>query len=242
MTDMELDRLMRRALADAIGRDYETIEAADLSFKPSWRFQQQMKDMLKDPPKWVNRKMRPMWQSILRKVAIAFIVCSLGLGSAMVVSPTARAAVLRWISEWNGSWIVVNFLGEPAYEKMPQYTITDLPEGYEEDVAQQVMDSSYGRHVYINTIDEDAEYVYLKYFDMQEAYAIGFDTEDAEIIPVEISGCEGQLYQPHDSNSPSTVSWANTDKKLYFVIDAAVDGDTILRMAESVSEENAEVK
>ena len=130
MTDQELDTLMRRVLLDSLKLDAESTASGELAFEPTPRYQRQMAAMVKDPLKWERRRARPLWKNVAQKAAVILLVFSLSLGSLMAVSPTVRAAVVRWVTEWYETHVVYRHLGAPMTGKIPQYTITDLPEGY----------------------------------------------------------------------------------------------------------------
>ena len=100
MTDQELDTLMRRVLLDSLKLDLEGATGNELPFEPTPRYQRQMTAMLADPLKWARKRARPVWKKAIQKVAVILLVFSLSLGSLMAVSPTVRAAVIRWVTEW----------------------------------------------------------------------------------------------------------------------------------------------
>ena len=129
MTDRELDRMMQHVLLDAIKRDCEK-ETDDVpAFKPTHHYQRQIAAMLSDPLKWAQKRARPLWKNVAQKIAVILLVFSLSLGSLMAVSPTVRAAVVRWVTEWYETHIVYRYSGEQITGEMPQYEITNLPEG-----------------------------------------------------------------------------------------------------------------
>ena len=132
MTDLELDGMLRRILLDVLRNEEADREEADCVFIPSKNHLRQMKIMLRDPLKWMRNRSKPLWKVIVQKVAVVLLIASLGLGSVMVVSPTARAAVIRWVMELYETHIVYRYLGEVISGSMPQYGITVLPQGYVE--------------------------------------------------------------------------------------------------------------
>ena len=234
MTDRELDRMMQRVLLDAIKRDCEK-ETDDVpAFKPTRHYQRQIAAMLKDPLKWERRRARPLWKNVAQKAAVILLVFSLSLGSLMAVSPTVRAAVVRWVTEWYETHVVYRFSGEQITDEMPQYEVTDLPEGYAE--IERVEWPSYVSIIYQNVNDENASWIYLQYIYMQQGASGNFGIENADIIPVTVNGLEGQLYLTKDSEqSDSTITWIDPDENILFAVSAALDADSILHMAESVS-------
>ena len=234
MTDRELDRMMQRVLLDAIKRDCEK-ETDDVpAFKPTRHYQRQIAAMLKDPLKWERRRARPLWKNVAQKAAVILLVFSLSLGSLMAVSPTVRAAVVRWVTEWYETHVVYRFSGEQIADEMPQYEVTDLPEGYAE--TERVEWPSYVSIIYQKVNDENAPWIYLQYIYMQQGASSNFEIENADIIPVTVNGLEGQLYLTKDSEqSDSTITWIDPNENILFAVSAALGADDILHMAESVS-------
>lgn len=232
MTDRELDRMMQHVLLDAIKRDCEK-ETDDVpAFKPTRHYQRQIAAMLSDPLKWARKRARPIWKSALQKVAMILLVFTLSLGSLMAVSPTVRAAVVRWVTEWYETHIVYRYSGEQITGEMPQYEITDLPEGYIED--ECVNWPSYVSVVYQNK-DTDKT-IYLDCTFMQQGSASDYVTDGVEVVPVTVNGLSGQLFLTDDwENKWNTITWIDAERNLQFEIDANVNRDVILHMAESVS-------
>lgn len=105
LTDRELNAMMRQVLIDAMKLD---LDAGDdsLSFNASPQHQRQMSSMLKDPLKWAVKKLRPKWKAAVQKVAAVLLMISLGFGTVMIASPTARATFVRWVTEWYETHII----------------------------------------------------------------------------------------------------------------------------------------
>lgn len=234
MTDRELDRMMQHVLLDAIKRDCEK-ETDDVpAFKPTRHYQRQIAAMLSDPLKWAQKRARPLWKNVAQKAAVILLVFSLGLGSLMAVSPTVRAAVVRWVTEWYETHVVYRFSGEQIADEMPQYGVTDLPEGYAE--TERVEWPSYVSIIYQNVNDENASWIYLQYIYMQQGASSNFGIENADIIPVTVNGLEGQLYLTRDTEgADSTITWIVPDENMLFAVSAALNANDILHIAESVS-------
>ena len=234
MTDRELDRMMQHVLLDAIKRDCEK-ETDDVpAFKPTRHYQRQIAAMLSDPLKWAQKRARPLWKNVAQKIAVILLVFSLSLGSLMAVSPTVRAAVVRWVTEWYETHVVYRFSGEQIADEMPQYEVTDLPEGYAE--TERVEWPSYVSIIYQKVNDENAPWIYLQYIYMQQGASSNFGIENADIIPVTVNGLEGQLYLTRDTEgADSTITWIVPDENMLFAVSAALNANDILHIAESVS-------
>ena len=144
MTEQELDLFMRNVLLDAIALDEET-NTETIPYTPSLHHQKQIKAMLKNPLRWARDRERPVWKRALKRVAVILLVISLAFGSLMVVSPTARATFIRWVTEWYETHVVFRYAGDDVQGKMPQYEIGELPEGFEEEQEKYLVPSRFMR-------------------------------------------------------------------------------------------------
>ena len=132
MAENRFDALLRDALLDANWLEYRTVweEAEEPDFSPPylrWR-----RNLLADPFGFVKRKLRPVWARALRMAACIVLISAVTLGTLMAVSPTVRAAVLRWLREISGSYMTYTS-GQPAQtDALPSnWRVTWLPEGWE---------------------------------------------------------------------------------------------------------------
>ena len=229
MTDRELDRMMQHVLLDAIKRDCEK-EADDVpAFKPTHHYQRQMAEMLKDPLKWERRRARPLWKNVAQKIAVILLVFSLSLGSLMAVSPTVRAAVVRWVTEWYETHIVYRYSGEDISGEKTYSEISGLPQGYTE-----IIRDIYEASVSVVYESPSGDMICFDYTHMQQGAANIIAPGDDEILDVTVNGIQGQLFLPHDSEDAKTITWIDTDSNLQFVVKAFCSETDILHMAENV--------
>ena len=230
MTDQELDTLMRRVLLDSLKLDAESVASGELAFEPTPRYQRQMAAMVKDPLKWERRRARPLWKNVAQKAAVILLVFSLSLGSLMAVSPTVRAAVVRWVTEWYETHIVYRYSGEDISGEMPHYEISGLPQGYTE-IIRDVYEAS----VSVVYESPSGDMICFDYTHMQQGAANIIAPGDDEIIDVTVNGIQGQLFLPHNSENAKTITWIDADSNLQFVVKAFCSETDILHIAESVS-------
>ena len=230
MTDRELDRMMQHVLLDAIKRDCEK-ETDDVpAFKPTRHYQRQIAAMLSDPLKWAQKRARPLWKNVAQKAAVILLVFSLSLGSLMAVSPTVRAAVVRWVTEWYETHIVYRYSGEDISGEMPQYEISGLPQDYTE-IIRDVYEAS----VSVVYESPSGDMICFDYTYMQQGAANIIAPGDDEILDVTVNGIQGQFFLPHDPADAKTITWIDADSNLQFVVKAFCSETDILHMAESVS-------
>ena len=230
MTDRELDRMMQHVLLDAIKRDCEK-ETDDVpAFKPTHHYQRQIAAMLSDPLKWAQKRARPLWKNVAQKAAVILLVFSLSLGSLMAVSPTVRAAVVRWVTEWYATHIVYRYSGEDISGEMPQYEISGLPQDYTE-IIRDVYEAS----VSVVYESPSGDMICFDYTYMQQGAANIIAPGDDEILDVIVNGIQGQFFLSHDPADAKTITWIDANSNLQFVVKAFCSETDILHMAESVS-------
>ena len=71
---------------------------------------------------------------------------------------------------------------------------------------------------------------------MQQGSASDYVTDGVEVVPVAVNGLSGQLFLTDDwENKWNTITWIDAERNLQFEIDAYVNRDVILHLAESVS-------
>lgn len=230
MTEQELDQLMRRVLLDSLEPDCDTCLEEEIPFEASAGHRRQMQSMLADPMKWMRKRTRPAWKRALQQAAAVLLVLSLGLGGFVATVPTARAAFLRWVTEWYETHIIYQYAGDGLSGEMPQYGITALPDGFaetERDVLPGLVSVSY-ENTEGDTID-------LTYVYMQQGAATVIGLEDITVYDVEVGGRRGRFFEAEIPGNFSTLTWIDEEENLQFTIDGCFDRMELLHIAESVS-------
>ena len=228
MTEQELDLFMRNVLLDAIAQDEET-NTETIPYTPSLHHQKQIKAMLKNPLRWARDRERPVWKRALKRVAVILLVISLAFGSLMVVSPTARATFIRWVTEWYETHVMYRYAGDDM--------VGDLPEGYAEDRDQRI---EFGTQTFISYQNGDIDSaITLHYCYMQQGAATIFVLENADSIPVIVNGCEGQIFLSKNlETTRNAITWIDVEQNIQFTIQARLSTGDLLHIAESVSLDN----
>lgn len=70
---------------------------------------------------------------------------------------------------------------------------------------------------------------------MQQGSAYYFDTENVDVIDVNINGFEGQFFLSHNPENSNTVTWIDTTENVQIVLDGFYEKTNMVHMAESVS-------
>ena len=236
MTEQELDLFMRNVLLDAIALDEET-NSETIPYTPSLLLLMLIKAMLKIPLRWARNREQSVWKKALKRGAVILLVISLAFGSLMVVSPTARATFIRWVTEWYETHVTYRYAGDDMVDDLPEYTITELPEGYAEDCDQRI---KFGTQTYISYQNGDINStITLHYCYMQQGAATVFVLENADSVPIIVNGCEGQIFLSKNlETTRNAVTWIDIEQNNQFTIQARLSTDDLLHMAESVSLDN----
>ncbi len=233
MTDMELDRMMRRVLLDAVKLKWEDEESGPKpTFEASMRYQRQVTAMLTDPMGWARKRARPVWKKTLQRIAVVLLVFSLSFGSLMAVSPTVRAVVIRWIEEWSDTYVMYRYIGDDISGELTDFKIARLPAGYKENGSEQISWDSFLQRQYEN---EDGDIISFTCCYMQDDLAFWVDTYNTTCISTAVNGFSGTIFVPGDpETSNTTITWIDTANNIQFTIDAMMNNSDILHMAESV--------
>lgn len=230
MTNTELDRTLRQVLLDALRLDESQTPQAAVPFVPSRSYRRSMSRICKNPLKWLRERERPVWRRVAQQAAVILLVISLGFGCVMATVPSARAAVMRWVTEWYETHIVYRYSDEAVPEQVPKYTITALPDGFVEvdrTVLSQLTDIAYA--------DDDGNIVSFSYSVMHQGGIRSFDTTGSVITEVAVNGAPGQFFETKVSGEFNTLTWVDEGKNLQFVISGCFEQADLLCMAESIS-------
>ena len=234
MTEQELDELLRRVLLDTAKLEETRETGEEPTFRPTPRYQRQMRAMWADPKKWAAARKRPRWKAALRGVAMFLAVVTISFGSILAASPTVRATVVRWVTEWYESYVTFRYNGPQREEAMPRYAITALPEGFTESTEERLDWPSYVSITYRTEADPDLR-ISLRYTYMQQGTAVAFVTDTTKALSVTVNGLDGWIYFPMKPDGESSLTWIDPEQNLQFIVDAVMEPDDILHIAESVS-------
>ena len=128
------------------------------------------------------------------------------IGSLMVVSPTARATFIRWVTEWYETHVTYRYAGDDMVGDLPEYTITELPEGYAENQEERIATKIQVSILY----QSDTGYpITLHYIYLQEGAASQFVLDSTDDVVIDnVNGYEAYIFaatgQENDSNA---ITW-----------------------------------
>ena len=170
---------------------------------------------------------------MMRRVAIIFLVLLLGVSSFLAVNAEARAAFVRWIRQAYDNVIVYRFQGAPE-EQIPRYTLTWVPEGFEE--TERIETDQSLQLLYTNEETEElfAFEVSLVH-EGKESYII-MDSDRYQHESLTVWGNRAEYDQEAAPDEPDILMWFNSDETLVFYLHGFFDKAVMLRIAENVKQ------
>ena len=170
---------------------------------------------------------------MLRRVAIIFLVLLLGVSSFLAVNAEARAAFVRWIRQAYDNVIVYRFQG--TTEKLiPRYTLTWVPEGYEE--TERIETDQSVQLLYTNEETEDLFALEVSLVNEGKASYIIMDSDQYQCESLTVLGGRAEYYQEAAPDEPDILMWFDSDETIVFYLHGFFDKAVMLRIAESVKQ------
>lgn len=229
MTDDQLDQLLCKAIIQTLDEEWSPILADTPQLEPSLKYQVETKKMLDDHVGWYRKKTRPIWRKAMRTVASVAVVSAILFGTVMAASPTVRAAVLQWVTEWYETHVVYRYTGEVNDSTPSEYEITDIPSGYA--LVDQIEFPGYQSIIYQN---DTGTFMYFDTIYMDEGIAMGLLISDVECYDVTVNGFPGTLYISEADAQSNHISWIVEENGVHFIIEAHLSAEDLLYIAESV--------
>ena len=221
-----MDELLRRALMEANALDAEEISAPP---GRSAHYQRERLRLCASPFGWARQQAKPLWKRMV------------------------RAAVARWFTEYSetgeNQWLSYFFTGDIVYtsedEPMPVFTITALPEGYEERADKRARFASTIAASFYYKADEGEDYsISLTYTYMQDDTRWHYPADPERYVyrPVAVNGHEGMLgiyREENGSERCNSIIWMDEETNFQFQISFAweelqLTENELIAMAESV--------
>lgn len=172
----------------------------------------------------------------MRRVACVLLVLLLSSGSFLSVSAEARGIVFGWVSERLGTDQRYSFSNHSGQEAADiRYYLPEVPEGYE---FLETVDVDNGwTTLYSN---EDDEYLDFSYFreppeNMAMSLYLTVDGMDKTILTVH--GMTAEYYEDSTGEHSNALVWIDTETNTLFYLDAYLEQDQLVKLAESVTAE-----
>ena len=198
--------------------------------------------MLADPNKWCKEHLKPVWKRVVQQAACFFLILLVGLGSAMAISPTVRAAVINFVKEVFQNQEIYRYTGISNDEKkpeLPDFEITNLPDSY---IIEDIQDAAGFTVIYNLPNAEDGKAAIVFYYGyMEDGSMLVLDSGDDSfnVTTIKSEHFSGELYEYVDyPDDAKTFVWQDNDRNVMFHITAHGTPEQLLSYG--YSHENAE--
>lgn len=228
MTDMEFEALLKSSLIKAAKQDYfvDLPDASSLP-EPSAVFEHRMKKLLKAPSSFVRRRRTPVYKTVLRTVAMFFLVISVLFGSIML-HPEVRAKVIDIITKWFFSdHTEYRFTDKTSIPLDGNFTLGYLPQGF------TLLDSFKS--------DLQSFYIFRNNGDI-----IDIEISTASVAPhidkvhsthyqIEINGSAADVFESISEFNQSIVIWYDEDNKIFIVVTGTVGVNEMIKIVQHIN-------
>lgn len=218
MTEEIFDKLLRKALMEAVWQDFRpAIEAAENEqITYSERYLKRRERLLEDPFGYAKKMLRTPLQRVTRIAAMILLVCSILFAMAMTV-PEVRAAIKRLYMEWYETHIAV-YVQEPfsgdgtdLSEFHVEIPVNMLPEGYRE----YSREDRAGVIVYSG---RDNSFISIDYRNMSDSNILGANNKGVIEQKQVVGGVEYYQLEATAESKMNQIMWVNERYNLSFRI------------------------
>lgn len=224
MLEMNFEQALKTALFDDLEKEYGQFLNSGFELPPhSKKYLRFEKKILRDPMGYVHQSIRPVWKTVLQKVALIIIAITVFIGLMMTIPPV-RAFVFSVVEELAG-YDKHSTDEIKTGEMIRDYDIGYLPDGYIEDY-----DNNTGIKVYSNG---DFSIMFI-YDYANKATNVLLDKEHLYVSPVTIGTNTGSIYESIDGTRKSVILWYDRHEKVYFILSSNIELEELIKVAESV--------
>lgn len=196
-------------------------EECEATFSPEYR--RKMK-------KLARRTDYPVRYWVQKAVACILLTILIGGGSVLAFSTEARAAFVGWIREVYENWFVYQYIGndqEPSEGVV--YFPTWVPNGYELTTTPEA--GTHSTAVYEN---QEGNIIVFNCSMNSESINLQIEYEDTQLSHVCVGDISADLYIDNTSGNTNYLIWENENRQMIFWIISTLDGETMIKIAESV--------
>ncbi len=198
-------------------------EECEAQFSPAFR--RRMKRL-------VSRTDHPIRYWSWRAVACILLVILLGAGSVLAFSTDARAAFTKWVRDIFGeNGVLYTYGGEDRELPESVYYPAWIPDGYCE--SNRFMAYTYAVIIYTNS--EEGCLLSFSYSTSANVYV---ETRETDIQTVHVGDAVADLYLDRREGNANTLVWSDEEKGVIFLISAHCSGEEMIKIAESITDED----
>ena len=218
---------LKAALQEAYFMELEEIPSEEkLSEDEALTFSSAFERKMK---KLIRRADHPIRYRVAQAAACLLLAALLSGCTVLAVSPEARAAFVGWVREVYEGWFVYHYIGkEQAVPENVVFCPTWMPDGYELIVEPE-------KRAHMIAIYENPEEDIILFNCYMNTESMNLQIgEDTQLIDTYVSNISADLYIDNTSGAVNHLVWEDENKQRIFWITSTLDGETMVKIAESV--------
>ena len=177
----------------------------------------------------IRRADHPIRYRIAQVAACLLLAALLSGCTVLAVSPEARAAFVGWVREVYEGWFVYHYIGkEQAVPENVVFCPTWMPDGYE-----LIVEPENRAHMIAIYENPEEDIILFNCYMNTESMNLQIG-EDTQLIDTYVSNISADLYIDNTSGAVNHLVWEDENKQRIFWITSTLDGETMVKIAESV--------
>lgn len=185
--------------------------------------------------KLVRRARHPMLHRTLRYAAVIVLTLATLFGSVMALSPEARAQVAGWFGSVFGSYthydnVDATQIPDAAAEMELDYYLPAIVQGY----APLQETETPGGKTYMYVHESTGNILFFSYAYAQGSGSSFWGVEGYTEQRVQIGQLEGDLYTTQEEGKSNVIVWTSRHGGILFELSGDLEGQELIRLAESV--------
>lgn len=218
---------LKAALQEAYFMELEEIPSEEkLSEDEALTFSSAFEHKMK---KLIRRADHPIRYRIAQAAACLLLAALLSGCTVLAVSPEARAAFVGWVREVYEGWFVYHYIGkEQAVPENVVFCPTWMPDGYE-----LIVEPENRAHMIAIYENPEEDIILFNCYMNTESMNLQIG-EDTQLIDTYVSNISADLYIDNTSGAVNHLVWEDENKQRIFWITSTLDGETMVKIAESV--------
>ena len=218
---------LKAALQEAYFMELEEIPSEEkLSEDEALTFSSAFERKMK---KLIRRADHPIRYRVAQAAACLLLAALLSGCTVPAVSPEARAAFVGWVREVYEGWFVYHYIGkEQAVPENVVFCPTWMPDGYE-----LIVEPENRAHMIAIYENPEEDIILFNCYMNTESMNLQIG-EDTQLIDAYVSNIPADLYIDNTSGAVNHLVWEDENKQRIFWITSTLDGETMVKIAESV--------
>lgn len=221
------EALKRAALAAdaALLKQMPSREECEHTFSPG--FERKMKRLIK-------RTKHPVVYPLLQRAACVLLAAMLTGTVILVTVPQAQAAFFGWLKEIHDTYLVYRIPQEAESTDQQDYRLTWVPEGYVEYDTLEMDDGFIIEYENSHDPTDDRLISFMYLYAEGSGALYAFSHDNVVYSQIEVNGILADLIVDPSGETGNAILWENPETHTLFSIDAYMEEDVLIKMAESV--------